>query len=145
MIRNQMKYALFIVLIAFINVHCSTSNPKFMQRNIKGITLQEMIPGEPNQKSTWEIHIPSTSLEKYTKAYYKNAMGLIQVNMKSSQMLISGYLSETNGNIPDNLKQALINNKLIIQQELNADQIDYIIIDEFSILEPIYLPSQRQE
>ena len=72
-------------------------------------------------------------------------MGLIQVNMKSSQMLISGYLSETNGNIPDNLKQTLSNNKLIIQQELKADQIDYIIITEFSILEPIYLPSQRQE
>ena len=71
MLRNQMKYALFIVLIAFINVHCSTSNPKFMQRNIKGITLQEMIPGEPNQKSTWEIHIPSTSLRNILRRITK--------------------------------------------------------------------------
>ncbi len=136
------KWAFIIALGSLIisSCYCSKSKLVYAQLDLQQVTLQKIIPGEPNQEFYWQIkwNSPDTL---FNAVYYNDYSGLIN---RSKDHSYSAYLHLNQHERNSKLKQLLKKHQLIFEHN-SIKGSDFFIMKEFTILDPVYLPVEEMK
>ena len=137
---SAFKWA-FIIALGFIIIsscYCVKSKSVYVQLDLQQVTLQKFIPGESNQEYYWQIkwNSPDTM---FNAVYYNDYSGLINRSMDNTY---SAYMHLDQHERNSKLKQLIKKHQLVFQLKHQKNK-KYILAENYIILDPVFLPSEK--